>query len=107
MIGTTEEFTGNPAHKDLLFPTAQFITYGLGCFIHDYRGIKMIQVPGLTEGVVSVLAIIPTLDLGLFITTNSESVHFTRALLFQIIDTFLGDHTDWNTIFYKHSTLNP
>jgi len=87
---TIEEFTGDAASQDILFPTAQFITYGLGCFVHDYRGIKMIQVPGLTDGTNSVLALIPSLRLGLFITCNAESAHFTRALLFKLIDTFIN-----------------
>jgi hypothetical protein len=88
-IATTEEFTGSSASKEILFPTAQFLTYGLGCFIHDYRGHPLIQVPGLTDGTNSVLALIPFLNLGIFLSANAESAHFTRALLFQLIDAFL------------------
>jgi CubicO group peptidase (beta-lactamase class C family) len=100
-IATVAEFTGSNFLKDVLFPTAQFINYGLGCFIHDYRGIKMIQVPGLVEGVSSVLAIVPSLKLGLFITTNAESVFFGHSLLYQCIDHFLNQKTDWNALFFK------
>jgi len=102
-IATVEEFTGSSTHQPILFPTAQFLTYGLGCFIHDYRGIQMIQVPGLTDGTVSLLALVPSHSLGIFLTTNSDSVPFTRALLYQLIDTFLQETTDWNTTFHRLS----
>jgi CubicO group peptidase (beta-lactamase class C family) len=93
---TVKEFTGDPADRDILFPTAQFLTYGLGCFIHDYRGIKMIQVPGLTDGTNSVLAIVPSLQLGIFITCNAESAKFTHALLFKLVDNIIN--SDQNKI---------
>lgn len=99
---TVAEFIGASSWQNILFPTAQFINYGLGCFINDYRGIKMIQVPGLCDGFVSILAIVPSLNLGIFISANSESIYFTHALLFQCIDAFLEQKTDWNVLFHKH-----
>ncbi|MBS0604468.1 MAG: serine hydrolase [Verrucomicrobia bacterium] len=102
-VATTEEFTGSSFYSPVLFPTSQFLNYGLGCFIHDYRGMLMVQAPGLTDGAVSVLALVPSLNLGIFVTANAESVFFTRALLFQFIDAFLDEKTDWNTQFLKKS----
>ena len=103
---TAEEFTGFASSAEILFPTLQFLNYGLGCFIHDYRGIQMIQVPGLTDGTSSVLALIPSLNLGIFITANAENVYFTRALLFQFIDSYLNQKTDWNIYFLKKQRIN-
>ncbi len=88
-VATTEEFTGSSTHHDILFPHSQFLTYGLGCFIHDYRGIKMMQAPGLTDGFSSVLALVPSLNLGIFIAVNAEATAFTHSLLYQFIDAFL------------------
>jgi CubicO group peptidase (beta-lactamase class C family) len=98
---TVKDFTGDPSSKKFLFPCSEFLTYGLGCFVHDFRGVKMIQVPGLTQGTNSVLALVPSLNLGIFIAANAESAPFTRALLFQLIDHFLNQRTDWNTQFLK------
>ena len=102
-IATVEEFTGPGTPTNALFPDAQFVTYGLGCFIHDYRGIRMIQVPGLSDGTFSVLALIPSLELGIFIAANAESPVFARALLFQLIDSFLAQNTNWNQYFLELS----
>ena len=57
------------------------------------------QVPGLTDGAAPVLAMIPALNLSIAILSNGESVFFSRALLFQIIDAYLGQSADWNTRF--------
>ena len=102
-VATVEEFIGPGTSANALFPDAQFVTYGLGCFIHDYRGIRMVQVGGLTDGVFSILALIPSLDLGFFIAANAESPVFARALLFQLIDTFLDQNTNWNQYFLELS----
>jgi CubicO group peptidase (beta-lactamase class C family) len=96
-----ENFLGseNLFYKDVLFPDCQFLDYGLGCFIHDYRCMKVIQVPGLTDGSVAVMAFIPNLHLSICILSNAESAAFSRALLFQIIDAHFGESADWNTHF--------
>ncbi len=101
VIATNEEFTGRSIGGKLLFPNAQFLTYGLGCFIHDYRGIGIVQVPGQIDGINCVLAIVPSLNLGFFVGANAESAPFTRALLFQLLDTFLDQKTDWNQYFLE------
>ncbi len=105
-VATVEEFTGRSSSKLVLFPHSQFLTYGLGCFLYDYCGIKIVQVPGRTDGTNSVLAILPSQNLGIFIATNSESFYFTYALLFQIIDSFLNQKKDWNNQFLKYYKSN-
>ncbi len=101
VIATNEEFTGRHLAGKILFPNAQFLTYGLGCFIHDYRGIGIVQVPGQVDGINCVLAIVPPLNLGFFVAANAESAPFTRSLLFQLLDTFLDQETDWNQHFLE------
>ena len=100
-VASVEEFTGDSTSGNFLFPHAQFLTYGLGSFVHDYRGICVIQVPGQVDGVNCVLALVPSLELGLFVAANVESAAFTRALLFQLIDSFLDQQTDWNRQFFQ------
>ncbi|MBS0607287.1 MAG: beta-lactamase family protein [Verrucomicrobia bacterium] len=85
--------------SSVFFPDCQFLTYGYGWFIHDYRGIKIYHTPGLTDGCTPVLAYVPSLSLGIALLTNAESGFFTNALLYQIIDHYLGESTDWNTKF--------
>jgi CubicO group peptidase (beta-lactamase class C family) len=93
-------------YRDILFPDSQFLDYGFGCFIHDYRGIKIIQVPGLTDGAASVLSFIPNINLSISILSNADSVPFSRSLLFQIIDAYLGQQADWNTHFLNLMTAD-
>jgi CubicO group peptidase (beta-lactamase class C family) len=85
--------------SESLFESSQFLTYGLGCFIHDYAGITICQTPGLTDGVSSVLLIIPTLHLGIFVVNNLESPVFTHKVAFHILDQYL--HFE-----YLNSTLD-
>jgi CubicO group peptidase (beta-lactamase class C family) len=84
------------------FPDYQLLTYGFGWFIYDYRGVKVYQTPGLTDGFAPVMAYVPSLGLGIAILPNAESSVFSTALLYQLIDLYLGGtKNDWNQTFSK------
>ncbi len=87
--------------QDILFPDSNFLEYGLGCFIHEYRGMKIIQVPGLTNGATPVLAFLPALDLSICVLINAESAAVSRAILFQLIDAHIGISSNWNERFLR------
>jgi CubicO group peptidase (beta-lactamase class C family) len=81
----------------------QFVTtYGLGWFIGDYRGRKLIYHSGGLDGMISQSAIMPSENLGVVILTNSES-SAALALRNKVLDIFTGteENRDWSTEYLK------
>jgi CubicO group peptidase (beta-lactamase class C family) len=80
-------------------PLARFVAYGLGWYVHEYEGRLVVEHGGATAGS-SVLALLPELELGVFISTGAsyppDSNRFVSALKFTVIDELLALPTkDW------------
>lgn len=74
---------------------ANFHLYGLGWFMYDYQGQKIIYHDGGMPGYIARTMLIPKENLGLVILTN-EMNSLPQALSLQIVDLFLGnDNVDW------------
>jgi CubicO group peptidase (beta-lactamase class C family) len=56
-----------------LFPARNFSAYGLGWFLHDHYGHKVISHGGGLDGMTSDVAMVPSENLGVVVLTNSES----------------------------------
>jgi CubicO group peptidase (beta-lactamase class C family) len=77
-------------------PTRHFYTYGLGWFLGDYHGRKVISHGGGLDGMVSQTAMIPEENLGVVVLTNSET-SLSSIMVNKIFDTFLGaPKRDWS-----------
>ncbi len=73
-----------------------FSAYGLGWFVRDYRGAKIVYHAGGTLGAVAQLNLIPDANVGFIILTNSEEAGFLRAVELLLLDHYLGlDSPDW------------
>lgn len=64
-----------------------FKGYGLGWFLFDYQGRKVIRHGGGLPGYISQIALVPEEDLGLIVLTNDMS-SLPSALMYKIIDVF-------------------
>jgi len=84
--------------EKIFFPNSNFLTYGMGWFIHDYKGVILCQAPGLTDGMNGLMALIPELNLGIVILNNLEAPFFSHSVLFHVIDHYQGEIKDWNQI---------
>lgn len=74
----------------------QFMGYGLGLGIRDYRGHKVITHSGGLPGYVSRVYLVPGEELGVAVLTNQESEDAFSAVVYQIVDHYLGaPKTDW------------
>jgi len=74
---------------------ANFHTYGLGWFMYDYHGQKIIYHDGGMPGYIARVMLVPKENLGLVILTNEMNA-LPQALSLQIVDLFLGNDTiDW------------
>jgi CubicO group peptidase (beta-lactamase class C family) len=86
----------------LLFPDAHFLNYGLGWFLSDYRGRKVVEHGGNIDGMSALVAFIPEEKLGLVILTNLSGSELRTALKLRIFDAFLGGEAkDWSAIHLK------
>ena len=77
-----------------------FYDYGLGWFLRDYRGKKMVYHTGVLAGFVSRTTLIPDLNLGIVVLTNAEEEGAHGAIALTIADQYLGaPATDWVATF--------
>lgn len=72
-----------------------FLAYGMGFFLRDYRGHKLAWHTGGLSGMTSQVTLVPDERLGVVILTNQETPLFA-ALTWRILDAYLGGvGTDW------------
>ncbi len=78
-------------------PTQMFSGYGLGWFLADYRGHKLVSHGGGLDGMISETALMPDLGLGLVVLTNSET-SVNTIMMSKILDVFLdaAPKRDWS-----------
>lgn len=82
---------GTPPGLEHLRPN--FNGYALGFVTRDYRGRKMVYHTGGLPGYVSMVTLIPELELGVVVLTNQESGNAFQFLTYRILDHFLGAAT--------------
>ena len=68
----------------------QFLGYGLGFGITDYRGRKIVTHTGGLPGYVSRVTLVPSLKLGIAVLTNAEAGEAFDAVTHRVLDHFLG-----------------
>jgi CubicO group peptidase (beta-lactamase class C family) len=66
-----------------------FQAYGLGYFLADWYGHKVVNHSGGLDGMISQLAMVPSLDLGVVVLTNSES-SASRFIRDRVLECFMG-----------------
>jgi CubicO group peptidase (beta-lactamase class C family) len=78
----------------------RFNGYGLGWFISDYRGRKMVSHSGGLTGMISLQTLLPEEGLGVIVLSSFAPDAPTSAITYQVLDAYLGDaRRDWNEIF--------
>jgi hypothetical protein len=86
----------------LFYPEAHFLSYGLGWFLHDYRGRKVVEHGGNIDGMTALVAMIPEENLGVVILTNMNGTLLPTALMYQVFDSYLGaTEKDWGASMLK------
>jgi len=86
------------------WPESTFGAYGLGWFVQDYRGHLVCEHGGDTDGMASLVALMPDQKLGLVVLTNVEGPWLRSALMFRVFDAYLGvPAQDWSSR-YKEMT---
>ncbi|HKK28260.1 MAG TPA: serine hydrolase [Gemmatimonadota bacterium] len=84
-----------PPWKELQ-PSGHFLDYGMGWFLHDYRGREIVEHGGSIDGMRAEVALMPEERLGLVVLTNKGGSSLGTPLMFRIFDAFLGaPRKDW------------
>jgi len=86
----------------LWYPEANFLNYGLGWFLHDYRGRKVVEHGGAIDGMRAQVAMIPEEKLGLVILTNMNGTTLPLAIMYKVFDAYLAaSPRDWSADLLK------
>ena len=89
-----------PLPPSLADAMAQFRGYALGWAVQDYRGHRIIQHGGGTQGFRAVVVLIPEKNTGFAIVNNSEDNEFVPGLEYELLDHYLGlPKHDWPKAF--------
>lgn len=72
------------------FNRGHFSLYGLGWFLEEYEGRKIISHTGGINGFVTSVTLVPEEKLGIVVLTNTDANGFFQALNWEIRDAYLG-----------------
>jgi CubicO group peptidase (beta-lactamase class C family) len=72
----------------------RFYGYGMGWFLRDYKGRKLVGHPGGVGGFVTRVMLVPEENLGVVILTNAGEVYAYESILYHILDGYLGGRTE-------------
>ena len=79
-----------------------FFGVGMGWFISDYKGIKLVSHSGGMSGMISLQTLVPEAKLGVFIAANLAPDVPTFAITMFILEAFLNENEtprDWSRFF--------
>jgi CubicO group peptidase (beta-lactamase class C family) len=80
--------------------TPNYLGYGEGWNLSDYRGEKMVSHTGGWPGMVSRVTMLPDRGIGVIVLTNAESGAAFNAVTNRALDAMLGlPATDWTAVY--------
>ncbi len=87
--------------------TAPQRSYGYGLSISEYSGYRVLSHGGATDGFNTVYMLLPELNLGVIVITNTFS-SFQQAVARTLIDHHIDQpgETDWNTLYRQNYLSN-
>lgn len=71
-----------------IFNKGHFNLYGLGWFLEEYAGRKIVSHTGGVNGFVTSVTLIPEEKLGIIVLTNTDANNFYEALKWEIMDAY-------------------
>jgi CubicO group peptidase (beta-lactamase class C family) len=84
---TPNSIVGNGGHQ---FTRAHFSLYGLGWFMEEYSGRKIVSHTGGVNGFVTSVTLVPEEKFGIIVFTNTDANRFYESLNNEILDAYLG-----------------
>ncbi|MBL7731584.1 MAG: serine hydrolase [Chitinophagaceae bacterium] len=97
---TPHSIMGNGGH---MFNKAHFNLYGLGWFLEEYAGRKIVAHTGGVNGFVTSVCLVPEEKLGIIVLTNTDANNFFEALRNEIEDAYLGlPYRNYSKVFLTY-----
>lgn len=69
----------------------RFFTYGLGWFLHDYRGASVAMHTGSIDGMSAIVGLLPDHRAGVVVLANLDHAELRHALMLRVFDMVLED----------------
>jgi len=81
-------------------PYGPQVSYGLGLYVRDYEGSRILSHGGATDGFNTAAYLVPEHNLGIVVVSNVFS-RFNEAVCMTIIDAFMAiDTNNWNEQYF-------
>ena len=91
-----------------LNPDSHFYAYGLGFFLQDYAGTKVVWHSGHIDGMSAGLGMVPSQHLGVVVLSNMDQSWLPMALVWKVVDSYTGQpQKDWSTTILKAAAPTP
>jgi CubicO group peptidase (beta-lactamase class C family) len=91
---------GNGFH---LYNEGHFALYGLGWFLEEYQGRKIVAHTGGVNGFVTSVTLVPEENLGILVFTNTDQNAFYEALKWEILDAWLKlPYRNYSKVYLDH-----
>ncbi|MBZ5858987.1 serine hydrolase [Flavihumibacter profundi] len=84
---TPQSILGDGGHP---FNKSHFSLYGLGWFLTDYEGRKLVEHTGGVNGFVTSFTLVPEEQVGIVVLTNTDANGFYEAMKWELLDASLG-----------------
>ncbi len=86
--------------RELSEVNAHFADYAMGEMLRDYRGHLLVSHTGGLQGMVSLVAMLPELNVGVVVLTNQEEGGAFQSIEYTVLDHYLeAPPKDWVTAF--------
>ena len=96
----------NAPPSDVLYPDISFLSYGMGWYLFDYAGHKVVRHSGMIDGMTAMVAMMPQENLGVVILTNTSWSILPFALTLTVFDAFLDiPEQDWSSQFLERQKV--
>lgn len=83
-------------HSDNVFPEISMSAYGLGWFVYDYRGLRLVHHGGTVTGYQSMQLFVPEKELTVSCISNCNSIEAVWSVAYLLMDEVLGlSEIDW------------
>jgi hypothetical protein len=84
------------------YPTAKetnphVVSYGLGWFLHEYRGRRVAMHTGSIDGMSAIVGMLPDERVGVVVLANLDHAELRHALMMKVFDMYTGSpDRDWS-----------
>ena len=88
-----------------MYNKGHFALYGLGWFLEEYCGRKIVSHTGGVNGFVTSVTLIPEEQLGIIVLTNTDQNAFYEALKNEIMDAYLGNvYRNYSSVYLGYQS---